>query len=471
MYCAVYQYYMKFGTDFEFKGETIIVLPGMKKIIFTLLLIAGVGIVVSGQEKWSLEKCISYAIENNIALKRQQVQTEQNRTNLKQSRAALLPNLNFQSSGAMNFGRSVDPVTNTITFNQNIQNSYFMGSNITVFNGFALANRISASKFMYEMGLELEQANKDLLTVDITNAYFQVLMYRGVVSTARKQLEVSEQQLHRISVMVETGAESKTTKLEIQSQVSNDRLLLTQAINNEMIALESLKQLLQLDSSTDFNISEESLLVNVGEDMTTDVDSVFNTAKEILPGINALVLQAEARKKLVKAAIGEATPELTFSGGWRTGYYDAMMEGVATTPFPEQLKNNNNQSLSATITIPIFNRWYSGSNIKRAKLNLQDAELQLQQEYNTLYSQVTNATLELEAAKDEHMAIKDSKEYSDLAFTAVEKKFQTGMANATEFAEARRQKFYAEVNLLRVQLQYNLKMMMLKYYLTGQWSL
>ena len=443
----------------------------MKKAVITFLLITGLGIAGSGQEKWSLEKCISYAVENNIALKRQQVQTEQNRTNLRQSRASLLPNLNFQSSGTMNFGRSVDPVTDGITFNQNLQNFYFLGSNITLFNGFALANRMAASKFMYEMGLALEQANKDLLTVDITNAYFQVLMYRGVVSTAGRQLEVSEQQLHRIGVMVETGAESRTTLLEMQSQVSNDRLLLTQAINNEMIALESLKQLLQLDSATDFDITEESLLVNINDEVSTDVDSVYEVAREILPGINALVLQAEARKKLVKAAIGEASPELTLSGGWRTGYYDAMMEGVATTPFFDQLQNNKNQSVSATITIPIFNRWLAGSNIKRAKLNLQDAELQLQQEYNTLYSQVTNATLELKAVKDEHLAIKDSKEYSDLAFKAVEKKFQTGMASATEYAEARRQKFYAEVDMLRVQLQYNLKLMMLKYYFTGRWEL
>ena len=136
----------------------------------------------------------------------------------------------------------------------------------------------------------------------------------------------------------------------------------------------------------------------------------------------------------------------------------------------EQLKNNPNQSVQASLRIPIFNRWFYGSNIKRAKLNLKDAELQLQEEYNTLYSQVNNATLELAAVKDEYTAIMDTKEYSDLAFKAVEKKFQTGMANATEYAEARRQKFYSEVDLLRIKLQYNLKLITLKYYLSGKWT-
>lgn len=442
----------------------------MKNTILISVLLFGLSQLTLAQDKWSLDECIDYAIENNIALKRQQVLTEQNKATLTQNRMSMLPNLNFQAQANMNFGRSVNPETNVITFNQNLLNSYWIGSGVTVFNGFATANRIAASKFMYKMGLELERVQKDKLSIDIIGAYYQVLMYRGVIKTATSQFEVSEYQLHRIKVMVETGAESRTTLLQLQSQVSNDKLLLTQAVNNELIALENLKQLLQLEAGLDFDISEESLLAQIDEELETNAESIFSIARSILPSISALDYKTKAREKEVKAAVGDATPELSLNAGLTTGYYDAMMEGEATTPFLEQVKNNNNQSVSATLSVPIFSRWFYRSNIKKAKLNLKDSELELQQELNTLYSMVSNATLELAAVKDEHIAIQDTKEFSDLAFDAVEKKFQTGLANTTEFAEARRQKFYAEVDLLRIKLQYNLKLMTLKYYLTGEWK-
>ena len=57
----------------------------------------------------------------------------------------------MQESG---FGRSIDPVTNLITFKQNLSNSYSLNSSVQLFSGFAAANTISANKFMLKAGLE-----------------------------------------------------------------------------------------------------------------------------------------------------------------------------------------------------------------------------------------------------------------------------------------------------------------------------
>jgi outer membrane protein len=280
---------------------------------------------------------------------------------------------------------------------------------------------------------------------------------------------VSEQQLHRVDVLVKTGAENRTTLLEMQSQVSGDRLLLTQAVNNASIGLEKLRRLLQLEPGTEFDVEDPFVSLVVSEVSDANKDSIYSVAKDILPGISALEYKKAAREKELRAAIGEATPEISLAAGWGTGYFDAMMEGVETTPYIEQLKNNNSQSIQATISIPIFNRWFYGRNIKRAKLNLKDTQLELEQEKNNLYQEISSACLELAAIRDEYIAAKDNIEFSSQSFKAVEKKFQIGMANATEFSEARRQKFYAEVNLLSTELQYKLKEMTIQFFLTGEW--
>lgn len=433
------------------------------------MFILGLPIVSSAQEEWSLKDCLDYATENNIALKRQRIQSDMYKNDLWASKANLLPSLNFRTTGNKNFGRSVDPGTNDITFNQTISNGLSLGSSVTIFNGFTLVNRMSAAKFLYKMGIELQEQQLDLMSLDIINAYYELIMARGLVETAGRQLEVSEEQLHRIDVMVRTGSENRTTLLEMQSQVSNDRLLYTQAINNEILGLDKLRRLLQLDPETAFDIIPRSAPVQVAEKSLINVDSVYSVASDIMPGINALVYKQSAREKEYKASIGEATPELSFSAGWGTGYFDANMVGVETIAYSEQLKNNINQSLQATLSIPIFNGWYYGRNIKRARLNLEDSRLELEEGRNNLYQEVNSACLELSAIHDEYLAALDSREFSDLAFIAVEKKFQIGMANATEYSEARRQKFSAEVELLSMELQYELKQITIQFYLTGEW--
>jgi outer membrane protein len=441
----------------------------MRRILVLLLLFTPF-VSNLAQEEWSLQDCLEYAVENNISLKRQEVLSEIYRTDLRASKANMLPNLNFSARANMNFGRSVDPVTNDITFSQNLGNSFSIGSGLTVFNGFALINRVSAARFMYQMGVELQKQQENMMALDIISAYYQLLMARGVVQTATRQLEVSDQQLHRVDVMVRTGSENKTTLLEMQSQVSNDRLLLTQAVNNEAIGRENLRRLLQLDPGVDFFIADKEGPVSMEGNAYSNADSVYNVANEIMAGITALEYQALAREKELKASIGEATPELRLSAGWGTGYFDAMTEGVETTPFMEQLKNNNSQSIEATLSIPIFNRWFYGRNIKRAKLSLQDSKLELEQGRNDLYQQVNTACLELAAISDEYLAALDNYKFSELAFVAVEKKFQIGMANATEYSEARRQKFSSEIYLLRTELQYEVKQMTIRFFLTGEWN-
>jgi outer membrane protein len=437
-------------------------------LIFLILIISGAA--VQGQDVWTLDDCLKYAEENNIALKRQGLQTDLYKTDLQSSKAAVLPNLNFQSGGSMNFGRSVDPVTNTITFNQNISNYYNLSSSLALFNGFTRLNRISASRFLYSMGIAREEQQKNLLNSNIVNAYYSLLLAKGVVRTAGDQLEVSKQQLHVVEVLVETGAESKTTLLEMRSQVSFDKLLLTQAASNERVALEELRYLLQLDPLADFDISEDIPLSTISADDFSSSDSVYIRSRSVLPRVKALEYQVDARRKELAATIGQSMPSLGMSAGWGTGYYNALVEGQTSTPFMTQLKNNNSQSLGLNLSIPIFSRWFYRSNIKRAKINLADANLQLEQEYNALFQEINAACLELVSLKDEFISSRDNLEFNKQSFNAVDKKFRTGLASATELAEARRQLFSAEVTLLRTKLQYDLKQRIIRFYSTGTWD-
>ena len=423
----------------------------------------------SAQDLWTLEECLAYAEENNIALKRSLIISDKLHSDLRTRRFELLPDLRLQSQGSMNFGRSVDPETNTITFNKNITNYYYLGTGVTVFNGFAQLNRISAARYLHLSGKQAEEQQKNLMALDIVNAYYIALLAKGAVKSAVEQVEVSKQQLHKTEVLVETGAESRTTLLEIQSQLSNDKLLLSQAKTNAGIALEDLRLLLQIEPGLPFDIDENTGILIVSTDGQVDADTVYSSSKEMLPRIRSLQLQTEARKKQLVAARGLSSPEMEVFAGWRTGYYDAMVPGENPVPFSEQLRNNTNQYVGISLNIPIFSNWYNRNIISKAKLDLKDSELELLQEQNDLYNEVSRACFELTSVKDEYLSAVDNLEYNKLSFEAVNKKFETGLANATEFAEAKKALFAAEINLLSAELQYKLKEMTVNFYMTGEW--
>jgi outer membrane protein len=243
------------GTGIEL-SSLIMVLRKMKiRICLLSIILTFCWYGASGQvRKWTLEECISYAVTNNINLQRQKLQTESYETNLLKSRMDYLPSLNFGSNAQLGFGRSIDPVTNLITFKQNVSNSYSLSTSFNLFNGFATLNTNSANRFMYKAGLEAEQIAKNTVIIEILGQYYQVLYARGIEEASKMQTELSEKQYLRIMRMVETGKEALSRQYEMESRFSDDRLSYTIAHNNASQAVTTLKQMLQLSPDTEFDI-------------------------------------------------------------------------------------------------------------------------------------------------------------------------------------------------------------------------
>jgi outer membrane protein len=423
------------------------------------------------EEKWTLRDCIIYALENNIGLQRQELLTETAGVNLTKSRMDLLPDLNLGSDARVGFGRSIDPVTNLITFKQNISNSYSLNSNIELFNGFATLNTISANNFMLKAGLESEKVARNSLIVEIMGQYYQVVYARGLEAAAKMQLDLSERQLFRITRMVETGKESVARKYEMESQVSGDRLTYTIAQNNSSQAVTQLKQMLQLSSGDSFDI----LLPDIDNILVTDrsyeADSVYDQASQVLPRLRAIEYELKATEKQVAAAKGLLSPGLSVGGAVFTGYYKVLGEDVAEqASFSSQLKNNNSQAVYLSLNIPIFNKYSASRNIKLAKIRKSDTELRLELEKNNLYTEIENACLSYNRGKQEFLAAEDNLEFNRKSYHSVERKFESGLVDVTDYSAARTTLFSAETEALRTRLQLLIRELTIRFFLTGEYE-
>lgn len=440
-------------------------------VIVSILIISVLNDLTAQEKKWTLEDCIAYAVDNNIGLKRQELQTENAEMNYTKAKMDVLPTLNFGTDARVGFGRSIDPVTNLITFKQNLSNSYSLNSNLQVFSGFSTLNTIAANKFMLKAGLESEKIARNSLIIDILGQYYQVMYATGLEQAAKLQLELSEAQEFRIRRMVEAGKEALSRQYEMESQVSADRLAYTIAHNTTSQAVTTMKQMLQLEPGTLFDLSIPELDKLVIDDRKYDTDSIFLEASGVLPRLKAIEFELQAASRQISAARGSLSPSISVGGAVYTGYYKVISDdAIEQASFSDQLRNNNSQAVYFSLNIPIFNNFNNARNIKNAKIRKSDATLRLELEKNNLYTEIENACLAYHRGRDEFLAAVSNLEFTRKSFSAVEKKFETGLVDVTDYSASKTKLYKAETEELRTKLQLLIRQLTIKFYTTGEYE-
>ncbi len=323
---------------------------------------------------------------------------------------------------------------------------------------------------MLKAGLESEKIARNTLIINIMGQFYQVLYSNGLEEASKMQLDLSEKQLLRITKMVETGKESLSKQFEIESQVSADRLAYTIAHNTTNVAVTTLKQTLQLEPGTEFDILMPDLSNMLISDESFNTDSVYDIASQVLPRLKEIEYELRASKKQIAAARGNLAPSLSVGGQIFTGYYTLLNDTSAHSTYPQQMKNNFGQAVYASINIPIFNNYSTARSIKLAKIKKNDTELRLELEKNNLYIDIENACLNFNRGKDEFSAAGANFDYNKKSFNVVEKKFEAGLVDVTDYSAAKTTLFKAETEALRTKLQLLIRKLTIQFYTTGEYT-
>jgi outer membrane protein len=359
---------------------------------------------LQAQEKWSLTKCVDYALEHNIQVKQTTLRAESGKANLQQSKAAIYPDLNASASDAFQFGRSVDPYTNIFT-DQNVQSlSLSLNSRVTLFNGLQQYNTMDQNNFTYLSYLQEVDEVKNSISLQVATAYLQILFDKELLEVSRRQKEITQEQVNRTKILVEAGSLAKGNLLEIQAQLANEEVAFITAENNIKTSYLNLTQLLELDSVPDFEIdvpeiddpSEELILEPVGD--------IFNKSTN-LPRIQKEEYNLQSSESALKVAKGGYYPTLYLQASYGTGYSSARSKysteqgdemqigwvestsesvvtqgfNTITNPyyFGDQLVDNRSLSFIVGINIPIFNNLQVKTRVTNSKLNLENSKYQL----------------------------------------------------------------------------------------------
>ena len=431
----------------------------MKQFLIMILCISA---SLQAQENiWTLEACVNHALENNISIKRAENTLLSNEQDVIASRGNFLPSLGANVSQSLSLGQSE-------VFAGNFVNRTFHSTNASinvsqsVFNGFRNTYLYKQSQLNLETNtLELQRI-KDDISLNVVNAYLNVLFNKENLETAKFQYEFSKKQLEQVKSLVDAGVQPRANIYDTEATLSNDAQNLTVAENNVNLALLTLSQLLQ--------VPFEGFDVKLIEVDSPSEAILYNNVKPVLE--YALQNRNEvkvAEKQVENAEIGTQIsksgymPSVSFGYGFNSGANFSNLTNSAS--FFSQINENKGHSFNLGVNIPIFSRFQNKTAVAKSKVQEANSKLNLEQAKLDLESNIQRAFTDAQAAFKTFDASKKSLAAQELAFKNSTERYNIGSMTSFDLDQARVRLINAQSSLIKAKYDFVFKTKVLDFYM------
>lgn len=391
------------------------------------------------QETWTLERCIEHALQQNIDLKIQQNLNEKAAYNRQQSQWELLPSVNGWGSSSFDFRRSTNQ-NNQITSGTTYNMSYGISASMNLFSGFTAMNSIAASRFNELAVRESSKMAENTLITSVTELFSQVLFQKNLVDIAREQLEISQYEARRIAATIAAGQLEPVAQHEIDASVSGNQLQLKRAESELQLLKLKLAQLIELPENTNFNLESESFETAQPATYPSEISEVYLKASAHYPSILEREYQLDYYRKALHIAKGNMAPSLSLNGSYGSNFFstDTLANGKQT-PARQQFNNYLNPSVGLSLSIPIFNGRSRNFQVKRSRIDFENAAFTLESEKKKIRREIEEALLRLENLKLEYESASDHLHFVEKSFETYREKFRLGLISTTDFMTAQNQ--------------------------------
>ncbi|TLP82660.1 TolC family protein [Maribacter sp. ACAM166] len=437
-----------------------------QKIKITTILLFSMWSSIFSQETWTLDECVSFALEHNLQINDFEYNNESNRETYRQSIRNLLPSVNASTNYNVSFGRAEDPNTGTFVNQDFYSNNYSLESSIDLFQGFQKINSIKASKFLFKATQEEVLQQKYLLAFRVMQAFYDIQFFEGLVAISKEQLTVSQSNYDLVEKQIELGLKAGADLYEAESLLLTDKLNVTQSNNQLAGAKLALIQEMNLENVSDILIQEDfDTMTDVLKDEELKSDSIYIEAREFLPLIKAQEMRAKAAKKQVAISRGRLYPSLSLFAGVGTGYFETTRDTLGNTlPFREQFRDNTSQYIGVNLNVPISNGWSARSRVKQSKIERLRVENNLKTQEQELFQAIQKLVQEYNSLLVELVQSNQKMEAQNLAFTIAQKRYEKGMINALELFTAKNLFASAQNENLQVKLRSEINKSTLDFY-------
>ena len=463
----------------------------LRPTLITLLTILSFGLTF-GQDTWSLEKCIEYAQKNSLSVKQAQYGIKSAELTNKQAKYERHPSASFNTSVGYQFGRTINPITNTFDTERIGFNQSSFNANVTLYAGNQINNGIKQS------GLDLEASKLDAdfaantIALNVAAAYLNILLSEEQLENAKKSLEQTQAQLEQTDKLIRAGSLPKNDRLDFVAQIALNEQTIIEAENQVAINYLNLKQLMTLDPKEEIRVERPEFTVPAYADPEAySLNSIYGTALGTQPQIKAGDLRLESAQLGEAIAKGAALPTVSLFGNLNANYSSAFQDFdnaddsnaqlvpqnrsrpvlvngqealvtefeligvvVPNKPFFDQLNETFGQSVGISVNVPIYSRGRNRINAEQARIGVLNQEVTNEQNRQQLKTDVQRAIADARAAQESLKASERSLEAAQIAFDNAQRRFDLGTINTLEFTTAQNNLDQAQLNLTQAKYSY-----------------
>ena len=410
----------------------------MKKRIIAALLTMAI-LPLQAQRKWTLDDCVNYAMQHNITLQKARLQLQSSAEDVKGQKGALLPTLSASTNQSVGYRPWQDSGIATVTngqVNSKVDKTYYNGSyNLnaqwTVWNGGRNRNNVRQSQ-LTEQQAELnvaEQANS--IEERICQLFVQCLYLNEAVKVSQASLETSKKNEQRGEEMVEVGMMSKADLAQLSAQRAND----------------------------DFDIAIPETTDEQALAAIPSLQATYEQALATRPEMERGRLSIESSKVSLAIAKAGWLPTLSLSGGLSTS-----TNSLSNNNWGNQMKANVNMAGGLSLNIPIFDGRQTKTNVAKARIQQQQALLDLQDQQKQLYQTIEGYWLDATTNQQRLKAAKASVESQQSSYELLQEQFNVGLKNIIELMNGKNSLLQAQQNQLQAKYLTLLNMQLLRFY-------
>ena len=405
----------------------------------------------------SLHDCMAYAISHSTRMRIQQAVIGDARIDRRDAALALFtPTISAQTYAYYNFGRSIDPQTNTYFTTTSFHNNYDINAGYTLFDGFQAVNNYKISKTCLQIAQSMEKQAEADICLAVMEAYCNVVYYGRLREVYEEQVATAGTLLQKALRQEELGQKSHADVVQIEADLADARYNLIAAANQYASQKMTLADLM-------FWPMDEELVIE--RDVPSVTPDPINVTPDLIGGLPALQIaswQVLNAKRELNTAQWQLLPTVGFYAGWGTSYY--TYQGSQTSSFASQFKNNGGEYIELTLSFPIWSRLSKQSAIRKRRHALEKAQAEYDQKLREVESEVRRAVQDRDGAGQAFLQAQRKAAVQEEAYTLNLKRLEQGLISPIEFQTANNNYLRAQADEMNSHLTYYIKQAVVKYY-------
>ncbi len=441
----------------------------MKKrtMLAAALLMASKLAAAQEPKQWTLEECIDYAMANNISLQKSRLDKQSAIEDWKQAKSELFPSLNFSTTHSGGYRPWVNSGISTVangTVSTSVNKTYYNGSygisaSWTVWNGNKNRNNARLGKLNAEQAELDSAATANSIQEQIAQLYVQVLYLAEAIDVCKQSYETSLKNEQKGKEMLALGKMSKADVAQLTAQTAQDKYTIVEAESNLANYKLQLKQLLEISGDAEFDIYRPTTTDESALSAIPALSETYEAAMATRPEIKSGRLAIEGSGLSLSIAKAGRMPTISLNGSVGTS-----TTSMNDNSWGRQFKTNFDASIGATLSVPIFDNRSAKTSINKAKIQLEQSQLDLRDKQKELYSTIEGYWLDANTNQQKFVAAKASVESEQASYDLLSEQFKLGLKNIVELMTGKSNLMEAQQNMLQSKYMTILDQQMLRFY-------